>query len=442
MPGTSPFTRAAGLSGLGRLRWLIGALAITLACAAAAPAFARPVAQPFHVRDGLVSNLTFNARSERYLLALEPPGRGDFRAVAVSDITPSGVPVLRDIDGAGRTAQAPEIAYDPRRDRYMLAWVELAQNPDSPATGVWAQLSRGDGQRVIAPFRLTDASGAPAVAFDTDHSQYLVVYADLGHVPPARILGQRMSADGTPIGEPILISDRPELVRNDGPDVAYRPATKDFIVVWTGSRADGSRAVYGQRIRANGAERGPEDFKVSGDVAGPTPPSPAIATAVSETDAVVTWSDGMAIEARRLHGRRPSLGIERNVSSPDNQPRYPSDPAVAFQPTAHEFVILWGGIGPESPTDPNSGPVSTIFGQHLSLQLRQIGPDDFPVSETVSPPPGSVPLGQFGPAVAADPSSMGYLAAWTADLTTISGHFGIYVRRLTSVNRATKLAAR
>jgi hypothetical protein len=59
--------------------------------------------------------------------------------------------------------------------------------------------------------------------------------------------------------------------------------------------------------------------------------------------------------------------------------------------------------------------------------LRERGPDDFPISETVAP---DLFHAQSSPDLAADSTSRKYLAAWSVDFYDTAGQVRIFMRRI------------
>jgi hypothetical protein len=250
-----------------------------------------------------------------------------------------------------------------------------------------------------------------------------------------------VGADLQPLGPPFDIADRGEALRHAQPAVVYRPVARDFLVTWLGLRPDGSTDVFAQRVGPAGVMFGPDNLNVTADAGGHRPISHSLAASTDNVDAVVSWADDDAVRARRL-GRRLSLGPVRRVSGPAADTAGGAggltgrSTSVAYQPRANEWLVAWSGTGPESPIGPGGARIAGVFGQHLSTYLlRERGPDDFPISETVTTPIPSAPdvvHRQSAPAVAADPTSRDYLVAWETDFFATEGRSSIFARRATS----------
>jgi hypothetical protein len=409
---------------------LLGALV----CAVPAQAVARPLGQPYLLGlTGHTPQVVFNDHDGRYLLSANQVGHGRSLSVSLADVGASGAPGERSFGSAGAFPFSNALAYDARRGRYLVVFSDSPEDNGLGGFGIYGEIRAADGRTLAGPVLLTPEYGEPAVAYDRRRDQYLLVVATSRG--GSRVVGVRLSADLVPLGGSLAVSDRPEVIGHRQPAVVHRPAARDFVVTWLGERADGSADVFAQRIGSEGVELGPDDLGVSTGASAGRVLSQSLAASVHEPEAAVAWSDAEGTYARRI-GQRPSLGAPRTVSGPDNH-HAPAvefsvpgrSTAIAYQPQAREWLVAWSGTGPESPIDDVTGAqVESIFGQHLSgPRLRERGPDDFPISQSV-PPDRFHP--QSSPALAADPTSRKYLAVWSTDFTVTAGLVRVSMRRI------------
>ncbi|MFN8392930.1 MAG: Ig-like domain-containing protein [Bdellovibrionota bacterium] len=168
------------------------------------------------------------------------------------------------------------------------------------------------------------------------------------------------------------------------PAVAYNSTNNEYLLVWSGTDSStGEREIYAQRINAaTGAEVGTNDFRIS------------------------------------------DMGPNGNLS-------YGAyDPAVAYNPTANEYLVVWWG-------DDNSGSLVSgeyeIYGQRINGATgAEVGSNDFRISDMGSD--GSTASSAMKPAVVYNPSSNEYLVVWQGiDGTTDQE---IYAQRLAGSNAA------
>jgi hypothetical protein len=417
-----------------RRTWVRSILLGALVCAPAAPVVARPLGQPHQLQlTGGFARVVFDDRDGRYLLSAIQSGHGLSIPVNLSDVGASGPPDERSFASVGAQALSNDLAYDSRRNRYLVVFSDSPGSTGSGPFATYGVLRGPDGRTLAGPVAFTSAYGEPAVAYDPRHDQYLVAVAT--SVGPSRVVGSRLDADLGLLGAPFAVSSRPEVVTHLQPAAVYRPSARDFVVSWIGARADRSSDVFAQRISATGATLAPGNVNLS--TSAPARPvfTQSLAASAHSPAAAISWADADAVHARLLR-RRLSLGAPRTVSGPDNHPLAapfgvaPRFTAIGYQPRAREWLVAWSGTGPESPVDRSGRRVESVFGQHLSeRRLRERGPDDFPISEAVERHDF---LAQSGPALAADTTSRKYLAVWSADFSLVAGFSSVYMRRITA----------
>jgi hypothetical protein len=109
----------------------------------------------------------------------------------------------------------------------------------------------------------------PAVAYDPDRREALVVYSDR-----YEIFGQRVSASNARTGGSIRLSSMgPEGDRRHeahAPSVAYHPRAREYLAVWVGNDrgplGPGAQLeAFAQHVSAAGRQRGTDDARLSAD---------------------------------------------------------------------------------------------------------------------------------------------------------------------------------
>jgi len=254
----------------------------------------------------------------------------------------------------------------------------------------------GDPELVSDP---REMQGELALAYNPDRDEYLVVWGgyDSGGAD-SDLQGQRVAADGTPVGDLLTINqavgDQLE------PAVSYNAATQEYLVVWTDYRADPDGDVYGQRVSGDGNLAG-SDFPVGATET--LQNRPDVAYNPTDNLYLAVWRDrrgpavyvyGQVIEANGvLSGTNFAV---YNGGGDNYQPR------AAYSGVNQEFLVIWSKWS------------SYILGQRLSgsgalLDNSGTAADETSPTEafTISEADGA----QQHPAVAADGSG-GYLAVW------------------------------
>ncbi|MCB0153511.1 MAG: hypothetical protein KDF65_01850, partial [Anaerolineae bacterium] len=216
----------------------------------------------------------------------------------------------------------------------------------------------------------------PAVAFNSTANEYLVVWSgddDSGALidNEFEVYGQRVNGStGAEIGGDTRLSDMGQFdgnpaFRATAPDVVYNGAANEYLVVWAGDDdtaplVDNELEIFGQRVSATGSQIG-LDFRLS------------------------------------------DMGPNGNSSYGA------ADPAVAFNSTANEYLVVWMG-------DDNSGSLVDneieIFGQRLNAIGSELG-GDFRISNMG--PDGDITYDAASPAVAYNSAANQYLVVWHGD---------------------------
>jgi hypothetical protein len=390
-------------------------------------------------------------------------GANDFR---ISDMGPDGDANF-DAEGYwfyGETA----VAYNSNADEYLVVWMgddgSGAQVDDE--FEIYGQRLDALTGAEVGPndFRISDMGPdgdanfqgrIPAVAYNPNANEYLVVWTGGERSAESafgdfEVYGQRIDAiTGAEVGPNDF------RISGMGPDgnadhltaffaeVVYNANADEYLVVWMGDDGSGAPAfgdseIYGQRLDGStGAEVGPNDFRIS-DM-GPDGDSsffalsPALAYNSNADEYLVVWWGHDSDQTRRIHGQRldGSTGAEIGINDfRITDEFFQADfPAVAYNASADEYLVVWGGGGPGGPgTDPEW----EIYGQRLDGSTgAEIGFDDLRISDMG--PDGTTNVGAEKPAVTYNPSADEYLVVWNGDADTGSVYDGeseIYGQRL------------
>jgi hypothetical protein len=387
-------------------------------------------------------------------------GTNDFR---ISDMGPDGD---ANFDAGIGFWSETAVAYNANADEYLVVW--------TGDDGSGAQLDDEFeiyGQRLDAltgaevgpnDFRISnmgpdgDANFGgliPAVAYNPNADEYLVVWYgddDTGSLVDGEveIYGQRLDAlTGAEVGpNDFRISD----MGSDGDAdidgglaaVAYNANADEYLVVWIGDDdsaglADDEYEIHGQRLDAStGAEVGPNDFRIS-DM-GPDGNAnlkaiaPALAYNSNADEYLVVWHGNDAIDGDfQIFGQRldGSTGAEIGINDfrISDGIFQASFAAVAYNPGADEYLVVWNSGGP------GPGPEWEIYGQRLDGSTgAEVGCDDLRISD-MGPDGNTNFLAADKPAVAYNLSADEYLVVWNGDDETgslVDGEFEIYGQRL------------
>ena len=354
---------------------------------------------------------------------------------------------------ANRDAGAPAVAYNPAANDYLAVWEAdgLATDDETEIFGQWMSVT---GNELSGEFRISNIfgtgsaardAGRAAVAYGSAANEYMVVFQGDGLATDDEdeIWGHRVTATGGEIGVDFRISN----VFGDGnaahdglsPAIAYNPTANEFLVVWQGDgqATDDANEIFGQRVSAAGAELG-TDFRIStvGDLdndANRDGFNPAVAYNPTANEYLVTWSgDGLAtVYENEIFGQRVSaagdeLGTDfrfSNVGTDGDDDREAADPAVAYDPTADEYLVTWSGDGLATEDE------LEIFGQRVSAAGAEVGAD-FRISNVGSD--GDASRDATTPAVAYSSTANEYLAAWEGDGLATDEEYEIFGQRVSA----------
>ena len=241
-------------------------------------------------------------------------------------------------------AESPAIAYNAIDDQYLIVWSHEDQSQRDTHSGIVGQIVDAQTHRVIRDdFRISaprDVGRAqdPAVAWNSQTNEYMVIWAGDRGTDTERVLMQRIGGDGRfrggqiPINDPI---DGGSLSGVSEPAVTYNSTSGEYLAVW-GAFGDGlgsfTKGILGQLIDATGKEVG-SDFRIS-DVGG----------------------DG---------------NVFRIATAPD----------VVVNEQSGDFLVVWAGNADKS------GELlqltEAVFGQFVDAKGNEIGSNDFPISNGI-----------------------------------------------------------
>ena len=311
----------------------------------------------------------------------------------VSEMGPDG--------SAAHIAQFPQVAYNSRRDQYLVVW---QGNAGSFCDGtladdeveIWAQrVDARSGRRRGAPIRVS-----------------------------------RMGPDG----------DARYGAFN--PQVTYNPVADEYLVAWWGddnrdfgggALADDEYEIWAQRIGGNGKRRG-ENLRVS--QMGPDgraefdavadsfdPVNPRLQFNPDRNEYLVVWIGDHQVDgefevwAQRVAGGSGALRgavIQVSDMGPDGDPTYHvARPQVAYNTVNRQYFVVWQG---SDNSDFGAGPLGArepeIFGQRIDGEGNEIG-GDFRISDMGND--GDVAYDAFAPRLAYNARDNEFLVVWVGD---------------------------
>jgi hypothetical protein len=376
-------------------------------------------------------------------------GSNDFR---ISDVNQNGDPLF--------STFAPAVVYNSVNNEYLVVWE--GHNTLSPLVAGESEIY---GQRLNAAtgaevgdndFRLSDMGPAgniffhafnPAAIYNSTDNEYLVVWQSDDDTAPlvegeTEIFGQRLNAaTGAEVGsDDFRISDMgPDgniFFHGSRPAVIYNGTDHEYLVVWEGTDdtaplVEGETEIFGQRLdAATGGEVGSNDFRISdmgpdGNVLFDAT-DPAVAYNSTDNEYLVVWAGNddtvpLVVGESEIYGQRLNAATGAEVGSndfrisdmgPDGNGTFDAeDPAVAYNSTDNEYLVVWVG---DDITTPLVDEEDEIFGQRLNAATgAEVGDNDFRLSDMG--PDGNASFDADEPAVAYNSTNNEYLAVWEGD---------------------------
>ncbi|MCC7353737.1 MAG: hypothetical protein IT330_08270 [Anaerolineae bacterium] len=200
----------------------------------------------------------------------------------------------------------------------------------------------------ITPISVSVAAGNqvnPAVAFNTQGDEFLVIWADNRNGATWDIYGQRLSAFAHLIGGNFLIASTPITTGQAAPfpRVAWNTTVNEYLVAWKSTEYSG--VVKGQRLTPGGAPIGVQMF-LSSPSMDPLYIHQRIGLAYNPDDNeyLSTWADerfGPRVYMRRSSSRGVGyIGSEVPVC-PACGGLSQRNPVVVYNDAAKEYFLVW-----------------------------------------------------------------------------------------------------
>jgi hypothetical protein len=269
-----------------------------------------------------------------------------------------GQELLLAFDGYGTAAasgeQEPAVAYDSVHHRYLVVYAKYSVGPPDNFD-IYGKIYRSDGTVYKDEFLITPSPNYyqqyPAAAFDSVNQRFLVVWADGrgGAVTGWDIYGQWINAEGTIDGSnfPICTAGNTQTK----PAVAFDDQNQRFLIVWQDGRIFFNNDIFGRILKTDGSSL-TADFQIGGSLLNQS--SPAVAFDRTNQRYLIVWDEGPLMGTTDIYGRlveadgntpNPAFGIATDPTKREETPD------VAYDPIAHRFLVaynnnlaIWGAL--------------------------------------------------------------------------------------------------
>jgi len=212
----------------------------------------------------------FNRVGGEYLVAWSSAGVGGFEEDIAGVRLDSANLNLKDglieVRSVAGEEHWPDVALNTTAHEYLVVWEEAGSHPQS-ADVLAQRVSCATGELVGDPIEIAAGSAAqtrPEAAFSVAGDQYIVVWGEGGGTT-ASIVGQRVTAAGHLLGEPLEVSDEFDGSAPSNIDLVYRVALNEMFVVWEGASRD-EKDIFSARLGGGSADADddgmPNDFEI------------------------------------------------------------------------------------------------------------------------------------------------------------------------------------
>ncbi|MBN1485916.1 MAG: hypothetical protein JXA37_14480 [Chloroflexia bacterium] len=292
------------------------------------------------------------------------------------------------ISTALRNQAQPTVGYNPDRQQYIVLWNDYRNELAGSMADIYGQrlnmLGELAEQGNFAVATAYHNQFSPAVAYNDNAHQYLVVWADYRGTWFSEIHGQRLHWLGLPLGYELDISAA--LESHEEPAVVYNSTNQEYFVVWADDRdGDGDHDIWGQRY--SGAGRPLESNMPLRQEPGEET-RPVVAYNHDLDQYLVVWDDLTEgdVEAQLFNAQGLPLGNAFNVAAG-------SGPAVSY--SNGEYLVVF---------ESNAGGDWDILG-------RFVQPDGDMRSQAFII--NAAADNQAQPALVYAPQSLSYLVVWS-----------------------------
>lgn len=360
--------------------------------------------------------------NDRFLVAWQNSSDSSFYAQVYNQhLQPVGSRLTLESSLAFADLGPPDIAFDTVNTRYLVVW-------DNGNSGIHAQLVNPNGTKQGTLITIVDGDGDehPAVAYNPDDGEFLVVWAVSND-----IVGQRLTAaTGALVGTPGFAIKTGGTSLRDNPDVAYNPevlaGAGGYLVVYEDDDLGTSgTGVYGWLLNATGVAQGSQQNP------GPLPGS---GDALRNPRLTVESINGYFFIAFSRESDGQVLGGPLNFDGSPRTPPYDKfgtaepyelataadfneGPDVGFDPVHQRHIVAW-----QHGTDHAGGYTSTTAVHARWLGIRgdylDLDPDD---GVDLADPANGLTLNPTGfavstPRLAFDEACGNFLAVYQATL--------------------------
>jgi len=320
--------------------------------------------------DNRMPAVAYNSNHDEYLVVWEND-RGATRDIYARRVAGDGTikSWFTIVSDANKWNWQPDVVYNPVEDEYLIVYTYQVSTSDYD---IWARRVKWDGSWMSAECAINQDSSKqwePAVAYNSQNNEYLVVYENYWSGTMRDIAAQRVAADGTLLSWRNIASAANKIRRL--PDVVYHAARNEYLIAYTfQSQPLNDGDILGKISSANMGTLGSEINIVDN-----TNQQDGVALTAAADEYFAVWNDGTpthgTIYGRRISGNgalQPYIPIANHSGKND------VEPDVAFGP-AYGYLVVWRHIPSLTEWD--------VYGRFVKVGQNSAAGGEFAVDDEV-----------------------------------------------------------
>ena len=312
------------------------------------------------------------------------------------------------ISAENNVQHLPAVAYNSKHHEYLVVW---HNEWSGGRTDIYAQRVTEAGE-VKSWFAVTadphKDRAQPAVAYDPVNDRYLVVwtYDYSGNGTDWDVYGRFIPWDGPDASKTEFpICDF--FTTQQHPKVAYARAQEEFLVAWWTDHLLVPDYVSAKRVPADGSPINPSSADVTISHGTDRRVYPDVAYNLARNEYLVTYHDDHGdIYGTRLKGNAGVQGVGEFAIAKWSD--WETNPAVAACDQADQYLVVWQSL--QSPGDYD------IFGRFIKGDGTLDSVHHFPGTS----------VAEQRPAIACNAAGQHYLVVWEQQYSSLTGPFGIW----------------
>lgn len=318
--------------------------------------------------DNLAPAVAYNSLHDEYLVVWEND-RGATHDIYARRVSGDGQVLswFTIVSNANYWNWLPDVAYNPVADEYLVVYT---YNSVSTGNDIWGRRVAWNGSSMSTEIPIAVDAGSqwyPAVDYNSQNDEYLVVYENDWGGGLRDIAAQRVDADGALLSWRNIASD-PNTVRRL-PDVAYNAAQNEYLIAYTYDfPTDGD--IWGKVASANLGTLGAEIFIVDN-----TNNQDGVSLAAGPNEYLAVWEDGpQTATERTIYSRRVSAtgALSPLIPIATHTGEFCIEPAVAYSPI-FGYLITWRYV-------PTTG-VWDLYGRYVNAGQDLVSSDEFVIDD-------------------------------------------------------------